>query len=101
MKKENYFVGVRFDKDKQLFHKLNENPLPNSVIVRKALNQYFRAKEENQTLHMNQSNRELIDSLTSQIGFLQSQIDFLHNQNAFLSLPWYKKVIYQLEKKRE
>ena len=101
MKKENYFVGVRFNKDKQLFHKLNENSLSNSEVIRKSLYQYFRSKEENQTLNFHSYNQDLVESLNNQIDFLQGQIDFLHNQNAYLSLPWYKKFFYQLEGKRE
>lgn len=101
MKKDNYFVGVRFNQDKPLFNKLNENPLSNSELIRKALRQYFMSKEENQRFETNSYDRNLVESLTKQIDFLQGEIGFLHKQNAFLSLPWYKKMIYQLESKRE
>jgi hypothetical protein len=101
MCKENYFVGVRFDNDKQLFHKLNEDPLPNSEIVRRSLHLYFDPKETIRETQSDPFGRDLIVSLNNHIGFLQSQIEFLHKQNAFLSLPWYKKVIYRLEGKRE
>lgn len=101
MKNDNYFVGVRFNNDKQLFDKLNKDPLPNSEIVRRSLHLYFEPKETNQEERSDPFVKDLVVSLNNQISFLQSQIEFLHKQNAFLSLPWYKKVIYQLEGKRE
>jgi len=99
MKKNNYFVGVRFNKDKPLFNKLVKHPMSNSELIRKSLHQFFRDKEENQKLNFESYNQDLVDSLNNQIGFLQNQIDFLHKQNAYLSLPWYKKIVYQLEGK--
>ena len=101
MKEKNYFVGVRFNKDKQLFNKLNENPLSNSEVIRKALHQYFMSKEENQSFKVSSYNQELVDSMTKQIDFMQDEISFLHKQNAYLTLPWYKKIVYQLEGKPE
>jgi len=99
MGKENYFVGVRFNKDKQLFNKLNQNSLSNSELIRKSLRQYFITKEKNQTFNTNPYSQDLVESLNKQIDFLQNEISFLHKQNAYLSLPWYKKVVYQLEEK--
>jgi len=109
MGKENYFVGVRFNKDKQLFNKLNKNPLSNSEIIRKSLRQYFVSKEKNQDKNQtfqsdfkeNPYNQDLVKSLNSQIEFMRNEISFLHNQNAYLSLPWYKKIVYQLEEHNE
>jgi len=101
MKKENYFVGVRFNKDKQLFNKLNKESLSNSELIRKALNQYFDSTEKKQSFEFGSYNQDLIKSLNNQIEFLQKEIGFLHKQNAYLSLPWYKKFVYQLEGKRE
>lgn len=101
MKENNYFVGVRFNKDKTLFNKLNKDPLSNSDIIRKALRQYYVSKDKNQTDFNNNSyNQDLFNSLNNQILFLQNEISFLHKQNAYLSLPWYKKAIYQLEEKK-
>lgn len=99
MRKENYFVGVRFNKDKQLFNKLNQNSLSNSELIRKSLRQYFITKEDNQTFNVNSYNQDLVDSMNKQLDFLQNELSFLHKQNAYLSLPWYKKVVYQLEEK--
>jgi hypothetical protein len=99
MRKENYFVGVRFNKDKQLFNKLNENSLSNSELIRKSLRQYFITKEDNRTFNVNSYNQDLVGSMNKQIDFLQNELSFLHKQNAYLSLPWYKKVVYQLEEK--
>jgi len=101
MKKENYFVGVRFNKDKPLFNKLTKHPLSNSELIRKSLHQYFRGHEENEKLNFESYNQDLVLSQNKQIDFLQSQIDFLHKQNAYLSLPWYKKIVYQLEGKSQ
>lgn len=99
MRKENYFVGVRFNKDKQLFNKLSHNSLSNSELIRKSLRQYFITKEDNQTFNVNSYNQDLVSSMNKQIDFLQNELSFLHKQNAYLSLPWYKKVVYQLEEK--
>lgn len=99
MVKNNYFVGVRFNKDKQLFNKIKQHDLSNSEILRKSAYYYFRSKEENHKIDSGSYDQDLVKSFTDQISFLQDQISFLQKQNAFLSLPWYKKAIYQLESK--
>lgn len=102
MKKDTFYVGVRFDKDKELFYKLKNNSLRSSDLIRKSLYQYFRSKESNQRLDLSGSiDANSFTILSNQISFLQKQIEFLQSQNAFLSLPWYKKIIYQLESKHE
>lgn len=103
MKGNNYFVGVRFNKDKTLFNKLNKDPLSNSEIIRKALRQYFISKDKNQT-EFNAGgsyNQDMVHMLNNQIEFLQGEVSFLRKHNVFLSLPWYKKAIYQLEEKNK
>jgi hypothetical protein len=95
MSKDNYFVGVRLNKDLTLYNKIKQDPLPKSELIRKALSMYF---EEKPNSHIN---NELVESLNKQVDFLQNQIDFLHKQNAFLSLPWYKKIVYMLGPKKE
>ena len=101
MRKENYFVGVRFNKDKPLFNKLSLNSLSNSELIRKSLRQYFITKEDNQPFNVNSYNQDLVNSMNKQIDFLQNELSFLHKQNAYLSLPWYKRVVYQLEEKNK
>lgn len=101
MKKKNYFVGVRFNNDKTLFDKVSNHPMSNSDLIRKAVRQYFMMKEENQSFNMGGYNQEFVNSLNDHIKFLQEEVSFLHKQNAYLSLPWYKRMVYQLEGKKE
>lgn len=104
MKKENYFVGARFNNDKQLFHKIVNNPLRNSELIRKSVYQYFRSKEENKKFDVHgfdHVDNTVVTVLTNQLEFLQKQVEFLQKQNAYLSLPWYKKYVHKLEGKPE
>jgi len=103
MKKLNYFVGVRFNNDKQLFQKMVDSPLKNSELIRRSVYQYFKSEEENQKFDgpgFDNVDNTVVTVLTNQLEFLQKQIEFLQKQNAYLSLPWYKKYTRQLESKR-
>lgn len=87
-----------------LYDKLQDDGNTKTYTITKALTQYFRSKEPNQQIftkcNTNVYNQDLVSSLNDQITFLQDQITFLHQQNAYLSLPWYKKIMYQLEGKK-
>jgi len=86
-----YTMGLHMKKvlsvriENKLYTLVNKNELPNSFLVSKALNQYFRAKERNQKLFSdNQYNFEYVDLLkqsidekNNYIGFLQKEIENL------------------------
>jgi len=71
-----HFVGCRVDE--QLFNKVKTHDEQNSIIVRNALNQYFRENEPNKTLPG--YDRELVDVLNSQIADLKNDKQLLNNQ---------------------
>jgi len=100
MKKENYFVGVRFNNDKELFYKMKNDDLGSSDLIRKSLYLYFKSLEDNNVVSGSVDDSTLT-IMNNQISFLQNQIEFLQQQNAFLTLPWYKKIIHRLEPKHE
>ena len=77
-----YFVGCRIDK--QLFTKIKTHDERSSTIVRKALYQYFREQEPNQT--PDSYNKELIVLLNKQIEDLRQDKLRLNEQVNMLML---------------
>lgn len=107
MGKSNYFVGVRFTSDKQLFNKLNDHPLSNSVLVRKALSQYFRSTENNTCLDLG-CNQDLVELLQQQVQDLKltnSQLmDMVQEKDKIIgyhSLGFFGRVKFLLQSKRD
>lgn len=91
-------ISTRFDQ--QLYNKVNTNELQNSELIRKAVIQYFRTKENNQKLNGEYLgyNREMIDVLKNQIDDLKQDKHQLQQQNNYLALPWYQRLFLPLHK---
>jgi hypothetical protein len=96
-------LSVRIEPD--LHTKVYADVNSNAYVVEKALHQFYRSKEPNSKLytdtHTNVYDADVMQSLQDHIIFLQKQVTFLQQQNAFLSLPWYKKMVHRLEAKKE
>jgi len=73
-------LSVRIENE--LYTNVNNHELSNSVLVSKALTQYFRSKEPNAKLfefgddYVNLLKQSIVDK-DQQIGFLQKQVDNL------------------------
>ena len=90
-----YFVGCRVDQ--QLFNKVNSHVEQNSVLIRKAVGQYFRENEPNHALPG--YDRELINVLNSQIDDLKNDKHMLFEQVRTLevaSIPWLGRIKMKL-----
>ena len=92
-----YFVGCRVDQ--QLFNKVDSHVEQNSMLIRKAIVQYFREREPNKTL--SGYDRELVDVLNNQVLDLQNDKRVLNEQVSMLmlsSIPWLAKIKMKLLK---
>jgi len=90
-----YFLGCKVDQ--QLFNKVNSHVEQNSTLIRKAINQYFRVEEPNQTL--SSSDTRLIDLLNQQLHDLQKDKQFLENKCEFYhvqSMGFFRRRSYEL-----
>lgn len=96
---KNKTIGVRFDI--QTYNKLLTNGEHLSVIVRKAVKQYLRSKENNQKLDgMDLGyNKELVDILKTQIEDLKQDKYHLQQRNDYLSLPLFQRLLLPAVKK--
>lgn len=73
-------LSVRIENE--LYTRVNKNEMPNSVLVSKALNQFFRAKEPNTKLFSENSDyvdflKQSIDEKNQYISFLQKEVESL------------------------
>ena len=91
-------ISTRFDQ--QLYNKVNTNELQNSELIRKAVIQYLRSKENNQKLNGEylDYNRELLDVLKDQIENLKQDKHQLQQQNSYLTMPFFQRIFLPLHK---
>ena len=73
-------LSVRIENE--LYTRVNKNEMPNSILVSKALNQFFRAKEPNTKLFSENSDyvdflKQTINEKNQYIGFLQKEVESL------------------------
>ena len=95
-----YFLGCKVDQ--QLFNKVNNHVEQNSTLIRKAVNQFFRECEPNETL--SGYDTRLIDLLNQQVKDLQdrnikldNKCEFYHVQSmGFFRRRSYLKQVKQL-----
>jgi len=92
-------ICVRFDKN--LYDKINTHELQNSVLVRKAVVQFFRSKEHHRPLNVNGSDPVVVEVLREQIEFLKGQVTYLQRQNAYLQRGFFGRVAGLLKSKNE
>ena len=94
---KDHFVGCRVDQ--QLFTKVSTHEEQNSVLVRKALEQFFREKEPNQRLGYDRD--PLINVLNNQIQDLKHDKHMLQDQVQALlvsSIPLLSRIKMKLLK---
>lgn len=89
----------------ELHTKVYADENDNAYIVEKALRQFYRIKEPNETLfadtQTNVYDGELVQSLNDEIAFLRGQVTFLQKQNSHLSAGWFGRLRLLLESKKE
>lgn len=79
--------------ENKLYTRVNKNELPNSFLVSKALNQYFRAKEPNQKIFTdNPYDKNYIDLLVKTIEDKENHISFLQKEVENLTIMSMAKV---------
>ena len=93
MKKKQYFIGVKFNKDKTLYQMVNDDKLNNSDVVRKALKQYYELNKPNndENTSYNKGLTELLQNQSIQyknhIEDLQREIEyFQHRLDYFMTI---------------
>jgi len=81
----------------QLHTKVYKDENKNAYIVTKALQQYYRYQEPNQTLFTEQNenayNTDIVKILQSQIQDLKDDKHLLQQQNQYLTMPWYQRIL--------
>ena len=84
-------LSVRIENN--LYTRVNKNELPNSLLISKALNQYFRSKEPNKKIfYKNGYNVEYIDLLKKTIDDKDNHINFLQKEVENLTIMSMAKV---------
>jgi len=94
-----YFLGCKVDQ--QLFNKVNSHVEQNSTLIRKAVVQYFREKEPNETI--SGYDTRLIDLLNQQVQDLQKDKQFLESKCEFYhvqSMGFFRRRSYLKQVKR-
>jgi len=90
-------ISVRFDQD--LYGMVRRHPLSNSDLIRESVRRFF---DESNVSNDPPSfpGSDYVDSLVSQISFLQGQVTYLQRQNSYLSSGWFGRIRLLLESKK-